>query len=441
MKYKLIVTHNNIRVIHVIFSPFMFLFLIPFLFSQQQQDLEVYYNAAIEKYIKNDYQKAVEYMEKVYSLSPQQKYKNFIIKILAEAANDAYMKHKYKEAYEYTSKALKYTTENEQINQLHKILTDILGKPQQKLQQTELPVQPTKPSPKQQPEMQEVVSSVKEQKVKPYNKTVTTTTVTQVIYVKDKKFQILFYLSVILLAIMSTVWIFSQIKLNLKIKKQMSAQILQLQKENSDLKLKLTEVKTELEKTKERELLYKKYLEDYKKDAEEKIKIITQLQQNLVSKEKISTFVTQKPTIISDHVLTQQHKEILNLISNPPKNVIESEYQLELYREKIAVMLKTLYEVNPQKAAEVIQQMLNNDNPFVRMNIPKILAEIATEETVKLLLEMFNDKDLRVKREALKQLLELKTKIETQQISLPEEIKQKIIQIIQQEKSKGEWLF
>ncbi|MCX7911247.1 MAG: hypothetical protein N2505_06705, partial [Endomicrobia bacterium] len=73
-------------------------------------------------------------MEKVYSLSQEQKYKNFIVKVLYEGANTNYMKQNYKKAYEYTTKALKYSSEDEKINQLHKILVDLLEKEKIKTQ-------------------------------------------------------------------------------------------------------------------------------------------------------------------------------------------------------------------------------------------------------------------------------------------------------------------
>jgi tetratricopeptide (TPR) repeat protein len=88
----------------------------------------LYYNAAVEKYIKNDYDKAIEYMEKVYKLSPEQKYKNFIVKVLYEAANKSYMIQDYKNAYAYTEKAKKYVSNDEKINQLHSILEDLLSR-------------------------------------------------------------------------------------------------------------------------------------------------------------------------------------------------------------------------------------------------------------------------------------------------------------------------
>ena len=70
------------------------------IFSQtyNKKELDLYYNAAVEKYVKNDYDKSIEYMEKVYKLSPEQKYKNFIVKVLYEAANKSYMVQDYKKS-------------------------------------------------------------------------------------------------------------------------------------------------------------------------------------------------------------------------------------------------------------------------------------------------------------------------------------------------------
>ena len=49
---------------------YLLFFIFTTTFGFSQGNIDVLYNAAVEKYIKNDYDKSVEYMEKVYSLSP-----------------------------------------------------------------------------------------------------------------------------------------------------------------------------------------------------------------------------------------------------------------------------------------------------------------------------------------------------------------------------------
>ncbi|MCX7910735.1 MAG: HEAT repeat domain-containing protein [Endomicrobia bacterium] len=429
----------NIK-INLILKKLIVLFILSFSIKlYTKEDVKLLYNAAVEKYIKNDYDKAAEYMEKVYSIDRQEKYKNFLICILAEAANNAYMKQNYKKAYEYTSKALKYTQDNSKINELHRILTDILGNQkssfnvQQKptLTQTQLS-QETQPK-KQQTQKKQPVS---ETEAKP------TQITQQVVYIEDKRYKILFYSTTSILFFVVIGWFITKIKLQNKIKKELQKQIFDLQKENSKLNLELIQIKTELEKTKEREQLYKKYLDDYKKDSEEKIKLITELQNKFEQIYKNKTLQPEISKPATEHIFNQHKTEFINFVSKPPKSVIESEYQLEPYREKIATMLKTLYEINPDKALSTVIQMVEDKNPFVRANVAYALAEIANDKTVNLLIKLFkNDEDPRVKQEALRKLVNLKNKIENNEVVLSEEIKSYVISIVKEEKLKGEWLF
>lgn len=403
-----------------------------------QENVDVLYNAAVEKYIKNDYDKAIEYIEKVYSLSPQQKYKNFIIKILYEAANTEYMKHNYKKAYGYTEKALKYTQDDLKINELHKILADILNKQQKITSVEQKPVEVQQRTFVQKQETSQKVYPTSQKKIETKPEQV------QVVYYEDKKYKVLTYVlsSLFFLTVIS--WIITQIKFYKKIKEEQQKQILELQQENSKLKLTLFETKTELEKTKEREQMYKKYLDDYKKEIEEKNKIISQLQNQISIREKISVVPQQTPKMAFlpyDVVVNKQQDEILSFATTVPSKIMKSEYDMELYREKIADMIKTLYEVNPQRTLNTIEQMVNNQNPFVRMNVVNALSELATEETINYLIKLYNDNDLMVKREALRQLIKLQQKIKTKEITLPQQLEQEVLQIVKEEKQKGEWLF
>lgn len=401
------------------------------IFLNSQEDVEIMYNAAVEKYIKNDYDKAIEYLEKVYSISKQQKHKNFLIKVLKEAATNTYMKQNYKKAFEYTSKALKYTKDEPEINKLHNILLDLLDKQERQSQQTEIKIQQ-----RQQKETKsEIYSTTPKKSISKettfYNQTQEITTKKEV--VKETPYKTLFFISVSIILV-SFVWGFLQIKINYKIKKQLQIKILELEKENSKLNLELIDTKKELEKTKEREEIYKKYFEEYKKDTEEKLKLIKELQlsQNTKSTQKIITKTEQ---------LSQKQAEIISLATNLPEGIISSEYQLEVYREKLSTMLKTLYQINPEKALFVINKMLNHPSDIVKANLAYSLAEIANELTIEMLFKLYQEKNPIVKQEALRQLIRLEKKIKNNEIEISEETKNKIITKVKEEKSKGEWLF
>lgn len=452
----------------IIFS--IFILSTSILFAQQkngQQEVDVLYNAAVEKYIKNDYDKSVEYMEKVYSLSKEQKYKNFIIKILYEAANNNYMKQNYTKAYEYTSKALKYTTDDEKINQLHRILKDLIEKEEMKGKKffKESTKQETSQVGEQNKEVQKeekktaIQKKQEEYKIKPTTHSIVFPTQPQVQIVENKKYKILFYalLSLIILAIIivNNIWI----RYNIKTKNTLQQNISSLQQENLQLKTSLLESNKEIELLTKETQIYKEYIKKYEEEIKEKSELIKSLQNqlSLLSKEKMlpkqqvaSTYSSGKqqkevfsvPVSFSENIFDKQQKEVLEYFSKLPQSQIQSEYELELYREKIASMLKLLYELNPQKTYSILENMVKSDNPIIRMNVIASLAEIATEETFSILFSLYkNDADPKVRGEVLKHLIRVKNKIDSQQISLPEEIKQKVISIVKQEKSKGEWFF
>ncbi len=426
------------------FKKIIFLFFVLELFAQPQQDIEVLYNAAVEKYIKNDYDKAIEYMEKVYSTSSQEKYKNFLVKILYEAANKSYLTQNYKKAYEYTTKALKYTPTDTKILQLHSIISDILEKEKLVIQKKEKQQEDFQPQKKQTQPPKQSQPKVVVKKQPPTTQLELENFQPQVtVYYEDKKFKILFYIMLSIFFMSSIVYTISQIKLQSKIKNQLQKQIFELQQENSSLKLQLSETKTELEKTKEREQMYKKYLEDYKKDTKEKLEIIAQLQNQIVSlsKEKQTPLNLQIPKVSQTPSFNFQQKELEEILKTSPKITAETEHALEVYKEKLATMLKILYETNPKKALGVIYDMVNSQNPFAQINVAYSLVEIGTDETISFLIKLYEDTDLRVKREVLRQLTRLKQKILNKEVYLPEKLEEKIFAILKQERQKGEWVF
>jgi tetratricopeptide (TPR) repeat protein len=428
---------------------YLLFFIFTTTFGFSQENIDVLYNAAVEKYIKKDYDKAVEYMEKVYSLSPQQKYKNFIIKILYEAANSSYMKQNYKKAYEYTSKALKYTTEDEKINQLHKILSDILKKEETVAKKlTETPAQ-------KQLQQQKEETKPKEQKdveQKPKFQITTEKPVqqeTKVVIVENKKYKFLFFITLSLFSLSVILFILYQFKIHLKTKKLLQQQIEVLKKENFELKTQLIEAKKEVDIYKEKEKMYQQQIKHYETELKEKESQISALQEKIITLSKTSVIqpqtkpqVSSKAKIEAKPITDKQQEQILSFLSTIGKPELYTEYELEIYREKLASMLKTLFEVNPQKTYAVLHQMINNENPVIRANVVLALIEIGSDETFSMLFNLYErDTDTRVKGEIIKQLVKLKQKIVQNKVSLPESIKQKVLSLLDEEKKKGEWLF
>ncbi|MFN3550749.1 MAG: HEAT repeat domain-containing protein [Endomicrobiia bacterium] len=434
---------------------FLFSFII---YGQQknlQQEIDILYNAAVEKYIKNDYDKAVEYMQKVYSLSKEQKYKNFIIKLLYEAANSSYMKQEYKKAYEYTSKALNYTTEDEKINKLHKILKDILEKEETKIKKIfkeEYPKQEIQKVIKEETQPPPISKKQKEYKIETTTQTVIPQISKQIQVVENKLYKILFFILLSLVITISTITIFLWTKFILKTKQQLQQKVLSLQQENVQLKTELIETKKEVALLREKEKVYENEIKERKNIINVLQEQINNLykekesfkQQTLQSKPTTQKIFSPQPAYNSliERIFNQRQSEITDYISKLNQPQVLSEYELEIYREKIAAILKALYELNPQRTYDILENMIKSNDPLVRTNVVVALVEIATEKTFSMLFKLYStDEDVRVKREVLKYLIRVKNKIDNQEVSLPKEIEEKIIDIVKQEKSKGEWLF
>ncbi len=412
----------------------------------KKQDIELYYNVAVEKYVQNDYEKTIEYMEKIYLISQEQKYKNFIVKVLYEAANKEYMIRNYSKAFEYLEKSKKYTQTDERINQLKVVLQDLLSKQQQEVKMLKSKfVSEQKPEEKVSDDIKKETKSLEKKVVaNPISEKVKPEVVPEK---EEKNFSVknnkniyvwIIIIQLLIFLILSTIIFFIKLtnqKLNNTIKNY-EIKISLLEKEKIKLQQTNLDLLSKVEKYKENEDLYKKNLDDYKNEIKEKMEQINLLQKQLID-------LTSKPKMVSygiDNFLQKKHKEIIGYITENPKEE-QSEFDIEASRSRIALMLKNLYELNPSKALESIVNLATNKNPMIRINIVQGLIEIATEETFNILLNLYSDPDERVRREVIKRLWILKQKIDNNAIVLNDNIKSKVIEIVQYEKRKGEWIF
>jgi len=328
------------------------------------------------------------------------------------------MKQNYKKAYEYTSKAIKYTTEDEKINQLHKILSEILKKEETNVKKlTETPAQ-------KQLQQQKEETKPKEQKdveQKPKFQTITEKPVqqeTKVVVVENKKYKFLFFITLSLFSLSVILFLIYQFKIHLKTKKLLQQQIEVLQKENFELKTQLIEAKKEGDIYKEKEKMYQQQMKHYETELKEKESQISALQEKIITLSKTSVIqpqtkpqVSSKAKIEAQPITDKQQEQILSFLSTIGEPELYTEYELEIYREKLASMLKTLFEVNPQKTYAVLHQMINNENPVIRANVVLALIEIGSDETFSMLFNLYErDTDTRVKGEIIKQLVKLKQK-------------------------------
>lgn len=165
-------------------------------------------------------------------------------------------------------------------------------------------------------------------------------------------------------------------------------QIEVLQKENFELKTQLIEAKKEGDIYKEKEKMYQQQMKHYETELKEKESQISALQEKIITLSKTSVIqpqtkpqVSSKSKIEAQPITDKQQEQILSFLSTIGKPELYTEYELEIYREKLASMLKTLFEVNPQKTYAVLHQMINNENPVIRANVVLALIEICSDET------------------------------------------------------------
>lgn len=432
--------------------------------KEKKEEVEMYYNAAVEKYVKNDYEKAVEYMEKAYKISNEEKYRNFIIKVLYEAANKEYMMQNYIKALSFLEKGRSYTLENDAINQLYDIVKDLLSKQkvsfkkkeeeQKKVNNETLP-QVKKEIPQEEKEKKkekkvspsQVLPKVAtEQRVlpkmeKPQTPSVVIIPVSSAFRnISDSNKWLIIVLSETIVFVLIIVLLLKKQKIKYDVIIQdLRVKNTSLEKEVYTLHQEKINLWAEVENAKRNKDIYEKTISDIQKELRQKIELVEYLQKQLL---EISTkqSVVNVPT--TENVIEQKHKEIVGYIQeNSIREDKSSEFEVESSRKRIAVMLKNLYSIDPSKAMASIFNMATDSNPTIRANIVLGLIEIGTAETFKILFKLYADPDARVRREVIKRLWLLKQRIDNKEVVLDKEIISKITEIIQLEKQKGEWLF
>ncbi|HCJ66270.1 MAG TPA: hypothetical protein DHV62_02815, partial [Elusimicrobia bacterium] len=98
-------------------------------YAQGASKVEIYFNAATEEYLRSNFSKAAENLEKALELKAEnKKIKDFLVKILYEAGEYFYLKRNYHSAYNYLEKAKKYAPENKEIDELYNLVKSLVGK-------------------------------------------------------------------------------------------------------------------------------------------------------------------------------------------------------------------------------------------------------------------------------------------------------------------------
>jgi hypothetical protein len=118
-----------------------------------------------------------------------------------------------------------------------------------------------------------------------------------------------------------------------------------------------------------------------------------------------------------------------------------SEARDESTRERIALMAQNLFEYNPGEALNFLMNMAEHTNAVIRSNVVHALAQIAQPETLEMLFQLYKDPDYRVKGQVLKSLKNIERKVENKEITVDAVNLNKLRYMLNEEKSKSEWIF
>lgn len=378
--------------------------------------VEMYLNAATEEYLRSNFAKAVENLEKVLEIEPQNlKIKEFLVKVLSEAGEYFYLKRNYQSAYNYLGKAKKYAPDNKTIDELYNLTKSLVEKP----------------VPEQKEPTKEITPKEEIKKPAPTRLEPKIITQERVIYLPAQEFklskrQFFFFLG--FLSLFCFIFLLSSLIVSLRFKKLKKDIFTTTKTLKSSFDLLDEEIKNV------NALQLKSSLEE-KEDLERNIKLGLEKIKDELSTELKKITPKRRAKTAGESLLLQQQERILSelrgaeLTPTEPTSLIEA-------RQRMLKAAVSLYQFNPELALKSLKAMLKHENPAVRLNTVLALGEIGSAQTVSLLVDMLSDPDFGVKRT----LLEILSKLKNNSF-LPENIRQKIILALSEEKKKKEWIF
>lgn len=330
-----------------------------------QTNPEVYFNSGIDKYVKGDYDGAIALFEQTLTEKPDhQKAKNFLVKVLIETTEKQILMSNFKTAKFYIDKASVIAPDNEKVNELQKVISGGYKKSKTVIyRETTAPV-----IKKSEPKKTVVVKQeeVKKEEAIPFEH-------------KDDKSRsyILFsIISVVIILILVFVW---------------------MRKKASENAKKVEELKKQIRLEEEKK--YKQELEKIKKLGEDKLKNAMERAESikirLAEKKAISKEDAEKAQKQLD--ASVESGKFLEIVSD---NLENEEYSKQII-QKMTLSIRTIMNVNKKSAMENIIRLSKSENPRLRYDCVKIIENILTDETFKILLGLLADDDYEVKRASI----------------------------------------
>lgn len=97
--------------------------------------------------------------------------------------------------------------------------------------------------------------------------------------------------------------------------------------------------------------------------------------------------------------------------------------------------IKALYKYNPIKALKDLFIMSKDTNPEIRITVAQLLGQIGTEDSIRILIQMKDETDQKVKREVIKNLYEI---FEGRSASLAKNVVESVENVLKE--NKDEWI-
>ncbi|MBI5574302.1 MAG: hypothetical protein HY919_07115 [Elusimicrobia bacterium] len=335
-----------------------------------QTNPEVYFNSGIDKYVKGDYDGAVALFEQTLSEKPDhQKARNFLVKVLIEATEKQIMMSNFSKAKIYIDKAKIVAPDNERVNELQKVISGGYEKSLKDFSKKEVQKQKTVVSPEPK------ASAIKKPEPK---KSVAAVPVVVGEPALSSEYESKSGWIFILLSVVFIIIVFILIFLWIK-------------KKNTESTKKMEEFKNQIRSEEE-----KKYKRELEKIKLEKEKIRKELAENI----KIQ--IAEKKAI-TDADAERAHQQLASaieedkLLDTITDGIKSDEYSREII-QKMTISIRTIMNVNKNDALNNIKRLSKSENSRLRYDCIKIIENILTSETLKILLDMLDDSDSEVKR-------------------------------------------
>lgn len=442
---------------------------VPCVCGAASEEANIYFNAGMEKYLQGAFIESVENLEKAQKLDPANpKIKELMVKILLEAATQNHLNRNYRQAMVFMKKAYDIAPENPKVQEMYHLTQELMTPPPEKTVSREKRSEPkpvaeaaadaARPSAEREPAAAAKREMPQRQPQRPAAAAARQATVPAergvIPYISRLNAKVLIILLVWLLA--SPVVLFLAVFILYMKARELSAarlELARLDEESKRLSKERATFQVELEKAREA-VKYEhhiaesalKELKDLSKREGDRIRLELDTRTREME-EKVRTEMAQKyraGAARNDDFLQREQENFMRY-SEPESSGAgpgeETSAGLESTRERIAVMAQNLYEYAPGAAMEFLEKMARNDNPLVRSNVVQALTLIAKPETLEILFRLYQDSDPRVKRESLKRMKQLMQKVNAAVIELAEPIRHRLGNLIDEEKSKGEWIF